>query len=427
MTNRWDETWHRLREWTNGQAPSERLAAQILLADGFSDIDPSHPLGGKDGGRDGACTRDGKPWTMAVYFPRGQQAIKHFAKKLKGDLAKVPAGQAVGVAFVTNQELTLSERQRFIAETHPLALEIFHLERITAILDKPSMSAVRRQFLDIDTDTQLVNHLGGHGGNAPGAGGGGGGAMGERTQGGEGGPGGKTIHLHGMDGTAPGAGGGGAGATGPGSKGGGGGGGGERVIATNVRLTPGQAIPIKIGTGGSPNPYGGDGEDGGDTEFGDLIVAKGGKGGKAGSGSTTEREVTEEDRAKGLHISALITTEVIYQRNGLAYLLAAGYEHFSFPKLPGRVAFILVGTVTVGGADSQTQFRFVAATAGPNGTVVSEQPFSVFSGPERSVARPLFWIPIDFAADSEGVWTVSVLSGNHVFGQLTIDVTVVTA
>jgi hypothetical protein len=24
-----DETWHRLREWTAGQAPSERLAAQL--------------------------------------------------------------------------------------------------------------------------------------------------------------------------------------------------------------------------------------------------------------------------------------------------------------------------------------------------------------------------------------------------------------
>jgi hypothetical protein len=32
---RTDETWHRLREWTNGQAPSERLASQILAHEGF--------------------------------------------------------------------------------------------------------------------------------------------------------------------------------------------------------------------------------------------------------------------------------------------------------------------------------------------------------------------------------------------------------
>ena len=50
---RQDETWHRLREWTSGQTPSERLAAQLLVASDYKDVDPSHPLGGPDGGRDG--------------------------------------------------------------------------------------------------------------------------------------------------------------------------------------------------------------------------------------------------------------------------------------------------------------------------------------------------------------------------------------
>ena len=31
------------------QTPSERCAAQILLADGYRDIDPIHPLRGPDG------------------------------------------------------------------------------------------------------------------------------------------------------------------------------------------------------------------------------------------------------------------------------------------------------------------------------------------------------------------------------------------
>jgi hypothetical protein len=70
MASRWDETWHRLRDWTNGQAPSERLAAQILLSDGFVGLDPSHPLGGKDGTKDAIAHKDGKRWLMAVYFPR---------------------------------------------------------------------------------------------------------------------------------------------------------------------------------------------------------------------------------------------------------------------------------------------------------------------------------------------------------------------
>ncbi|MCL9844270.1 glycine-rich domain-containing protein [Ralstonia solanacearum] len=422
MANRWDETWHRLREWTNGQAPSERLAAQILISEGFSDINPSHPLGGKDGGRDGACTRDGKPWITAVYFPRGQQAIKHFRKKLKGDLAKVPPGQAVGVAFVTNQELTLSERQRFIEETRPLSLEIFHLERITAILDKPSMAAVRKQFLDIDADSQIANYLGGHGGSAPGAGGGGGGAIGENAQGGDGGPGGKTIHRHGLDATVPGAGGGGAGATGTGSKGGGGGGGGEHVIAANVRLIPGQTIPIKIGRGGRPNPTGGDGEDGEDTEFGDLIRAKGGKGGKAGFSTFQEREVTEADRANGLRVSSLIAAEVVQVRNGLGNLLAAGVEHFSFNELPNEWTFPLFGTLSIGNAAAETMFKFAATIFGPDGGVVSEQKYTVFSGNSRAVSRPTFGLVVNFPIDREGVWNVSIQSGGFEFERLPIEI-----
>ncbi|WP_067470359.1 hypothetical protein [Nocardia amamiensis] len=82
---RTDETRHRLLEWTQGQAPSERLAAQVLAHEGFEDIDPSHPLGGQDGGRDGVCTRDGQRWIFAVYFPRGQQSLTNIKKKLCDD------------------------------------------------------------------------------------------------------------------------------------------------------------------------------------------------------------------------------------------------------------------------------------------------------------------------------------------------------
>lgn len=82
MNYRWDETWHRLREWTNGQAPSERLAAQILLHEGYKSLDPSHPLGGKDGGKDAICQKGNQKWLMAVYFPRGQQDFNEIKKKL---------------------------------------------------------------------------------------------------------------------------------------------------------------------------------------------------------------------------------------------------------------------------------------------------------------------------------------------------------
>jgi hypothetical protein len=76
MADRWDETWHRLSEWTSGQGPSERLAAQILLEEGFVDLDPSHPLGGKDGKKDAVAWRNSEKHVMAVYFPRGKSHLE---------------------------------------------------------------------------------------------------------------------------------------------------------------------------------------------------------------------------------------------------------------------------------------------------------------------------------------------------------------
>ena len=56
------ETFYRLLEWDKGQATSERLAALILEQEGFRDIDPSHPLGGKDGGKDMLCEFNNFKW-----------------------------------------------------------------------------------------------------------------------------------------------------------------------------------------------------------------------------------------------------------------------------------------------------------------------------------------------------------------------------
>ena len=148
---RWDETWHRLREWTNGQPRSERLAAQILISEGFQGLDPSHPLGGPDGGKDAICSYDENEWVMAVYFANGKKKISEIKKKLQDDIAVAVKHEPHGIVFVTNQELTLSQRQDFKKIAEPLKLEIFHLERITSILDSPSMAGVRKQFLGIES------------------------------------------------------------------------------------------------------------------------------------------------------------------------------------------------------------------------------------------------------------------------------------
>lgn len=152
MRTRWDETWHRLREWTAGQGPSERLAAQILLDTGFSALDPAHPLGGPDGGSDGQASIGGQVWRYGVYFPRGQQPFTTISKKFSSDLDGCKKLGGAGFAFVTNQELQLAERHKLTELSAPLPVEIFHLERLTATLDAPRMSSVRSQFLGIETE-----------------------------------------------------------------------------------------------------------------------------------------------------------------------------------------------------------------------------------------------------------------------------------
>lgn len=181
--NRFDETWHRLREWTKGQAPSERLAAQILIREGFKSIDPSHPLGGRDGGKDAIACRDGLNFVMAVYFPRGPKSFQDIKTKFKSDLSGVSSAGESGFAFITNQELTLAERAELVAFAAPVTVQLFHLERVTAILDAPEMATVRQQFLDIETESAALS-LGGLGGIGIGSGGGGGGAIGPMGTGG---------------------------------------------------------------------------------------------------------------------------------------------------------------------------------------------------------------------------------------------------
>lgn len=149
---RTDESWFRLLQWTQGQAPSERLAAQVLAYSGFEDIDPSHPLGGKDGGRDATCSKDGRPWIMAVYFPREQQTFGDIKSKFESDFVSAAKHQPYGLAFVTNQELRLRERTELkeFGEDNGVTVDLFHLERVAHILDEPSMSPIRKQYLDID-------------------------------------------------------------------------------------------------------------------------------------------------------------------------------------------------------------------------------------------------------------------------------------
>ncbi|HEV2799795.1 MAG TPA: hypothetical protein VGW12_04825 [Pyrinomonadaceae bacterium] len=153
MTNRrkrGSETWLRLSNWTEGQAAGERLSSHILRLEGFTSIDPSHPLGGKDGLKDVICVRDGLKWIGAAYFPRGQQTLKEIIKKFRHDIEGVKTHSADGIAFVTNQELKLSERKQLQKLAAKYRTELFHLERIASMLDSPQCYGLRLEFLDIE-------------------------------------------------------------------------------------------------------------------------------------------------------------------------------------------------------------------------------------------------------------------------------------
>ncbi|GFG64574.1 hypothetical protein MKUB_20640 [Mycobacterium kubicae] len=147
--NRFDETWHRLRDWTGGQSKSEMLAWQVIGAEGYTRIDPAHTHGGPDGGGDAMCERDGETWVMAAYFPLGQKTPATIKKKLLQDMKGAKAKGGVGIAFVTNQEITLAEREQWEQLDPDLKVHLFHLLKVTQILNEPQYARTREEFLDI--------------------------------------------------------------------------------------------------------------------------------------------------------------------------------------------------------------------------------------------------------------------------------------
>ena len=82
-------------------------------------------------------------------LPRGQQDYSAIKKKFSDDLPGVAMNAAIGVAFVTNQEVRLAERDELREVAGVTLLDLFHLERIATVLDKPDMAGVRSQFLNI--------------------------------------------------------------------------------------------------------------------------------------------------------------------------------------------------------------------------------------------------------------------------------------
>lgn len=102
-------------------------------------------------------------------------------------------------------------------------------------------------------------------------------------------PGVTTVYVSGSGGG--GGGGAGAGSNYPRSGGGGGGGAGRMAVKQPVSVTPGQQIPVVIGSAGSAGlssaGNGGNGGNGGATSFGALLTLSGGSAGAGGVGSSS--------------------------------------------------------------------------------------------------------------------------------------------
>ena len=97
---------------------------------------------------------------MAVYFPRGQQSFQTIKERFLGDLNGVTSNNADAMAFITNQELALGQRGDLNTAAGSVPVELYHLERITVILDKPAMAGVRKQFLGIDfSDSEVLQEV----------------------------------------------------------------------------------------------------------------------------------------------------------------------------------------------------------------------------------------------------------------------------
>ena len=59
------------------------------------------------------------------------------------------SNQVDAFAFITNQELKLSERDELQSELD-FTVEIYHLERVSTLLNSPPLYGVRLEFLDIE-------------------------------------------------------------------------------------------------------------------------------------------------------------------------------------------------------------------------------------------------------------------------------------
>ena len=141
-----------LSMWRNGPTQSERMSAEVLAAEGYVSIDPQSPLGGADGLKDVVCVKDDIKYIAAAYFPPTDKNFSEIEEKYKHDIEGVEKNKASGFVFFVNKQLSQGERYTLInygKEIGVQNVELYHVERIRAVLDSPKGYGIRGRYLSI--------------------------------------------------------------------------------------------------------------------------------------------------------------------------------------------------------------------------------------------------------------------------------------
>lgn len=292
-------------------------------------------------------------------------------------------------------------------------------------------------------------HLGGEGGRGPGAGGGGGGAVGAGARAGRGGNGGRIIDddgyplmgdelesfaraMPGDPSRPPGSGGGGA--PGVDGIGGDGGDGGDGWQGTITGLEPGAVFSVEIGEAGSaPHLPGQHGAPGGDTVITitaadgtvkRVIRARGGEGAKAGALPEDWQVISNEDLSNGFQISTLILANAIESRDGLFFVLGAGWSEFFAPILPFDAIWPVLCVATWRSLSLGSIRGVQICLSDPSGIEVSRVAFSIPA--EACNGTRFAWQgPIGAPLGKVGTWRISAHSGNLLLSEISVAVKLV--
>lgn len=141
-----------LLHWRGGHTKAERLCAGILVIEGYGGIDPQSPLGGRDAGKDIECTAGGQRYVAAVSFPPTLQSFAAIEAKFGDDLEKALVHEPFGFLFFINQKVTPGERTKLVSQALERGVsttEVYHVERIRAILDSAAGYALRHEYLGV--------------------------------------------------------------------------------------------------------------------------------------------------------------------------------------------------------------------------------------------------------------------------------------